>query len=129
MLWKHTDWRTDEVEVRRSRRLTASFVSTVGNYEYGFYWHFYQDASLELEVKLTGIVNTVGKGSVFATEVAPQLFAPNHQVFDLAPPRPRLIPPHLASSRRISPHSRVTSRSTSSMCASTCGSTATKATP
>jgi len=35
MLWKHTDWRTGEVEVRRSRRMALSFVATVGNYEYG----------------------------------------------------------------------------------------------
>ena len=36
MLWKHTDWRTDEVEVRRSRRLVISFIATVANYEYAF---------------------------------------------------------------------------------------------
>jgi len=28
----------------------SSFViATVGNYEYGFYWYFYQDGSIELE--------------------------------------------------------------------------------
>ena len=42
MLWKHQDWRTGLAEVRRSRRLTVSFVCTVANYEYGFFWHFYQ---------------------------------------------------------------------------------------
>ncbi|GAA0163089.1 oxidase [Lithospermum erythrorhizon] len=42
ILWKHQDWRTGLAEVRRSRRLTVSFVCTVANYEYGFYWHFYQ---------------------------------------------------------------------------------------
>ena len=46
------------VEVRRSRRLSVSFFATVANYEYGFYWHFYQDGSIQLEVKLTGIMNT-----------------------------------------------------------------------
>ena len=35
MLWKHTDWRTGEVEVRRARRLVVSSVCTVENYEYG----------------------------------------------------------------------------------------------
>lgn len=42
ILWKHQDWRTGVAEVRRSRRLTVSFICTVANYEYGFYWHFYQ---------------------------------------------------------------------------------------
>ena len=59
ILWKHTDWRTGQVEVRRSRRLVISFIATVGNYEYGFYWHFYQDGNIEFQVKLTGIVNNM----------------------------------------------------------------------
>ena len=83
ILWKHTDWRTGEVEVRRSRRLVVSFISTVGNYEYAFYWNFYQDGSLELDVKLTGIANTMalmpGERPTYGTEVAPQLNAPFHQ--------------------------------------------------
>ncbi len=44
---------------RRSRRLVVSFVATVGNYEYGFYWYFYLDGNIQLEVKLTGIVSTM----------------------------------------------------------------------
>ena len=83
ILWKHTDWRTEEVEVRRSRRLVVSFISTVGNYEYAFYWNFYQDGTLELEVKLTGIANTMalmpGEKPQYGTEIAPQLNAPYHQ--------------------------------------------------
>ena len=58
MLWKHTDWRTGQSEVRRSRRLAVSMVATVGNYDYGFYWYFYQDGTIQVEVKLTGIMNT-----------------------------------------------------------------------
>ena len=54
MLWKHVNWRTNYTEVRRSRRLVVSFIATVGNYEYGFYWYFYQDGSLQCEVKLRG---------------------------------------------------------------------------
>ena len=83
ILWKHTDWRTEEVEVRRSRRLVVSFIATVGNYEYGFYWNFYQDGTLELEVKMTGVANTTavmpGEKPKHGTEVAPQLNAPYHQ--------------------------------------------------
>ena len=34
--------------MRRSRRLVVSFIATVGNYEYGFYWYFYQDGTMRL---------------------------------------------------------------------------------
>lgn len=83
--WKHTDWRTDQVEVRRSRRLVLSFFCTVGNYDYGFFWSFYQDGTIEMEVKLTGILNTgtyVDSGfSKYGTEIAPGLNAAYHQHF------------------------------------------------
>ncbi|HWF48991.1 MAG TPA: primary-amine oxidase, partial [Bryobacteraceae bacterium] len=83
ILWKHTDWRTNQTEVRRSRRLSVSFIATVGNYEYGFYWYFYQDGGIQCEVKLTGIVNTTAlrpnEESQYGVEIAPQLNGPNHQ--------------------------------------------------
>ena len=60
ILWKHTDTRTGDVETRRSRRLVISSIVTVGNYEYGFFWYFYQDGGIEYEIKLTGIVNSSG---------------------------------------------------------------------
>jgi primary-amine oxidase len=85
ILWKHTDWRINQSEVRRARRLSVSMVATVGNYDYGFYWYFYQDGTIQMEVKLTGIVNTTGlkpgETPRYGTEVAPQLSAPNHQHF------------------------------------------------
>ena len=49
ILWKHTDTRSGEVETRRSRRLVISSIVTVGNYEYGFFWYFYQDGGIEYE--------------------------------------------------------------------------------
>ena len=83
MLWKHTDWRTNQSEVRRSRRLAVSMIATVGNYDYGFYWYFHQDGSIQMEVKLTGIVNTTalkpGETAKHGTEVSPGLNAPYHQ--------------------------------------------------
>jgi primary-amine oxidase len=54
ILWKHADMLSGRTEVRRSRRLVVSSISTVGNYEYGFYWYFYLDGTMQLEVKLTG---------------------------------------------------------------------------
>ena len=85
ILWKHTDRRLGKPEVRRSRRLVVSSVSTVENYEYGFFWYLYQDGNIEFELKLTGILSL---GAVppdvtpqYGALVAPQLYAPNHQHF------------------------------------------------
>jgi len=58
LLWKHWDFRNGETEVRRSRRFVISMISTVGNYDYGFYWYLYQDGMIEAEVKATGIMST-----------------------------------------------------------------------
>jgi primary-amine oxidase len=84
ILWKHHDAQSGTDEVRRSRRLVVSFISTVGNYEYGFYWYFYLDGSIQLEVKLTGIVSPMAvepgaPASEFANVVAPGVAAPHHQ--------------------------------------------------
>jgi primary-amine oxidase len=83
ILWKHTDFRTGEVEVRRSRRLVISSVSTIGNYEYGFFWYLYLDGTIESEVKATGIVATQavpeGASPRYGALVAPGLSGMNHQ--------------------------------------------------
>jgi len=85
ILWKHVDAGLGHTEVRRSRRLVVSFIITAGNYEYAFYWYFYQDATIELEIKLTGIVLTAalapGETSDYGTVVAPQTLAAHHQHF------------------------------------------------
>ncbi|HLW66318.1 MAG TPA: primary-amine oxidase [Gemmataceae bacterium] len=86
ILWKHTDRRLpDTPEVRRSRRLVISSVSTVENYEYGFFWYLYQDGTIQLEVKLTGILSLgaarPGEPLKYGQLVAPQVYAPNHQHF------------------------------------------------
>jgi primary-amine oxidase len=83
ILWKHTDWMTGKVDVRRSRRLVVSFIATVGNYHYGFYWNFYQDASIQMEVKLLGIVQTrsveEGETSAHGTRIAKNIVSSYHQ--------------------------------------------------
>lgn len=83
--WKHTDFRTGEVEVRRSRRLVISTICTVGNYEYGFFWYLYTDASIEYEVKLTGVLTTgaiaEGEKPRWGNLVAPGIYGPHHQHF------------------------------------------------
>ena len=50
-------------EVRRSRRLVVSSFSTIGNYDYGFFWYLYQDGTIELEVKLSGVLSTGAVGA------------------------------------------------------------------
>ncbi len=86
ILWKHTDRRMpDAPEVRRSRRLVISSISTVENYEYGFFWYFYQDGNIQFEIKLTGILSlgTAREEEVLkhGVTIAPLLYAPNHQHF------------------------------------------------
>src|SRR5438105_5318302 len=85
ILWKHYDFRSGLVEVRRSRRLVVSSIATVGNYEYGFYWYLYQDGSIEYEIKLTGVISNGaiadGERPSHGTLVAPNVYGPNHQHF------------------------------------------------
>ena len=57
VLWKHVDEKAG-AEVRRSRRMVVSFHATVANYEYLVYWRFYQDGTIECEVRATGIMVT-----------------------------------------------------------------------
>ncbi len=83
ILWKHVDLWGGTSEVRRSRRLVVSFISTVGNYEYGFFWYFYLDGNIQLEVKLTGIVSPMaieaGATPAYANVIAEGIAAPHHQ--------------------------------------------------
>ena len=83
ILWKHWDFRSDRTEVRRARRLVISSIATVGNYEYGMYWYFHLDGTIEFEVKATGIINTAachpGEFQRYGTEVAPGIVGQIHQ--------------------------------------------------
>eukprot|EP01038_Epipyxis_sp_PR26KG_P004091 gene4091-5839_t len=90
--WKHTDWRTAVPFVRRSRKLILSFVCTIANYEYGFYFILSQDGAIEVEAKLTGVLSTGalsyeeqpdGKRK-YGTNLGGCLYAPVHQHFFVA---------------------------------------------
>ena len=84
-LWKHYEFRNDVREVRRSRRLVISFFATVGNYDYGFYWYLYQDGTIQLEAKLTGIIQTAavmpGEPYPWGGMIGEGLGGPTHQHF------------------------------------------------
>jgi len=73
------------VHVARNRKLVISSICTVANYEYGFYFNFALDGSVELEVKATGIVNAYclkpdePLDHAHEVYVAPQIAAQHHQ--------------------------------------------------
>jgi primary-amine oxidase len=85
--WKHVDERAGS-ESRRARRLVISFHVTVANYEYLVYWRFYQDGSIECEVRATGIMVTSyfadGRQPPYGTLVDQRTYAPFHQHFIVA---------------------------------------------
>ena len=88
VLWKHVDERAG-AEVRRARRLVLSFHATVANYEYLVYWRFYQDGSIECEVRATGVMVTShiaapGSRPANGTVVDHGIYAPFHQHFIVA---------------------------------------------
>jgi primary-amine oxidase len=87
VLWKHVD-HVHGAEVRRSRRLVVSFHVTVANYEYLVYWRFYQDGTIECEVRATGIMVTThfptGRQPPYGTLVDQRTYAPFHQHFIVA---------------------------------------------
>ncbi|OCK76145.1 hypothetical protein K432DRAFT_307020 [Lepidopterella palustris CBS 459.81] len=84
ILFKHTDFRDDSVTVTRARKLIISQIFTAANYEYCVYWIFHQDGTVQLEIKLTGILNTYAMNPGedlhgWGTEVYPGVNAHNHQ--------------------------------------------------
>lgn len=85
ILWKHTNFRTQAPVVTRSRILVLQTIITVSNYEYIFAWQFSQDASINYEVRATGILSTVPhdidykEKTPYGTVVAPGVLAPYHQ--------------------------------------------------
>jgi primary-amine oxidase len=87
VLWKHVD-EVSGAETRRMRRLVVSFHVTVGNYEYLIYWRFHQDATIQAEVRATGIMVTThfaeGHQPPYGTLVDERTYAPFHQHFLVA---------------------------------------------
>ena len=84
VLWRHA------AAGRRARQLVLSSYSTLDNYDYLFHWIFSQDGAIDVQVQLTGVMNTTRGGSPhdpddespqFGHLVAPGVRAPNHQHF------------------------------------------------
>lgn len=90
LLWKHYDMYSKKNESRRARQLVASFITTIGNYDYGVNWIFHQDGTLEVDAALTGIMLPKGVNETTAAGhngypsghlVAANVVAPHHQHF------------------------------------------------
>ncbi|AEO64396.1 uncharacterized protein THITE_2110511 [Thermothielavioides terrestris NRRL 8126] len=84
ILFKHTDFRDESVIVTRARKLVIQHIFTAANYEYIVAWIFHQDGTIQLEVKLTGILNTYAMDPDedtlgWGTQVYPGVNAHNHQ--------------------------------------------------
>ncbi|KAM0719386.1 hypothetical protein Q7P37_005291 [Cladosporium fusiforme] len=84
ILFKHMDFRDESTTVTRARKLLISHIFTAANYEYCVYWIFHQDGTIQLEIKLTGILNTYSlapgeQAAPWGTEVYPGVNAHNHQ--------------------------------------------------
>jgi len=102
ILWKHTDYRPGgRSQTVRSRRLVVSMVCTLANYgedkatihysitynylmvEYIWNYYFYQDGNIELEMRLSGILQVYcadnDEPNAFGTTVAPNTNAHYHQ--------------------------------------------------
>lgn len=86
LAWKHTDYRVGgKMRSARGRKLVVQMISTVANYEYIFNYNFYTDGSVQLETRLTGILNMYCKRpgedeeALYGVEVAPGINAHHHQ--------------------------------------------------
>lgn len=84
--WKHTDYRQGgRTRSARSRRLVVQMTCTIANYEYIFNYNFYTDGSIQLETKLSGILNLYCKRpgleetNPYGVEVAKGVNAHHHQ--------------------------------------------------
>ena len=86
--WKHTNYRTNNAFIVRSRELVLQSIITVANYEYILAFIFNQAGELNYEIRATGIVSTQpideGVSVPFGTVVHPGVLAAHHQhIFSL----------------------------------------------
>lgn len=84
ILHKHVDYRSGVAFTRRARKFVVSFIATVVNYEYLFYWNFFMDGTVSLEIRLSGELSTNMLSDredvpVAGTLVAPGVNAQLHQ--------------------------------------------------
>ncbi|MFT5114129.1 MAG: primary-amine oxidase [Parasphingorhabdus sp.] len=83
ILWKYSVPDAGQSTIVRSRRLVISSIATIGNYVYGFFWYFYQDGSIGVEIKATGIPFPSAlenqKASPYGRQIGPGVESHVHQ--------------------------------------------------
>jgi primary-amine oxidase len=88
LLWKHRNSDTGDTDLRMARELVMTFMTTIGNYDYGINYIFTLDGHIRIEPLLTGIL--LPKGSAMETNpctagctplVEKNIIAPPHQHF------------------------------------------------
>lgn len=88
ILWKHRNSETGDADIRKARQLVMTFMTTIGNYDYGIDYIFNLDGSIKVDAKLTGILLAKGtdlevnpcKEGCFPL-VEKNILAPSHQHF------------------------------------------------
>lgn len=86
LLWAHYDSSSGKTAVTRSQRLSVSSFVNVGSCDYFISWRFYQDATIELSLFITGVQNTNlmavdVKAPPYGNLMAPQVYTQNFQYF------------------------------------------------
>jgi primary-amine oxidase len=88
LLWKHRDAETGESWGVRDKVLVVTFITTIGNYDYGINYVFHRDGVIAVEPYLTGIL--LAKGTALEKNpcvtgcqplVEKNILAPPHQHF------------------------------------------------
>ena len=88
ILWKHRNAENGDTDIRSGRELVITFMTTVGNYDYGINYIFKLDGTIEVDAQLTGIL--LPKGTTLNTNpcedscltlVEKNIIAPPHQHF------------------------------------------------
>lgn len=60
ILWKHRNAENGDTDLRHARQLVVTFMTTIGNYDYGINYIFGLDGSIRVETQLTGILLAKG---------------------------------------------------------------------
>ena len=88
LLWKHRNAENGETDIRYGRKLVMTFMTTIGNYDYGINYIFNMDGTIDVDAQLTGML--LAKGTAMTQNtcknscrplVEGNILAPAHQHF------------------------------------------------
>jgi primary-amine oxidase len=84
ILWKHRNSENGDTDMRKARQLVMTFMTTIGNYDYGINYIFNLDGSIKVDVQLTGIL--LSRGTALTTNPCTGSCTPLVEKYILAPP-------------------------------------------